>query len=284
MKKNVIIICSAIVALFIVFIMYCHYVGTKGLIVKEYLVKNSKLPSSFYGTKIVQISDIHYGRITKKKELEKVSKTVNKIKPDIIVITGDILDKDVTYNEQDIIEITTILNSMDAKFGKYVISGNHDLAKQKDYNKILENINYINLDDSYQILYNETNDAIMISGLSTIDNKKKIDDKLFESKNQIKSDTSKIKYNILLVHEPDIIKTFNYKDYDLILAGHSHGGQVRLPLIGALKYNRGAKKYHNEYYNLKNTDLYISSGIGTSRLNLRLNNKPSISLYRLVNK
>ena len=284
MKKNVIIICGAIIALFIIFIMYCRFVGTKGLVVKEYLVKNSKLPLSFYGTKVVQISDIHYGRITKKKELEKVSKTVNKIKPDIIVITGDVLDKDITYSEQDIIDITTILNSMNAKYGKYIISGNHDLVKQKNYNKILENIKYTNLDDSYQILYNETTDAIMISGLSTIDNKKKIEEKISESKKQIKSDASKIKYNILLVHEPDIIKTFDYKDYDLILAGHSHGGQVKLPLIGALRYNKGAKKYHNDYYNLKNTDLYISSGIGTSRLNLRLNNKPSISLYRLVNK
>ena len=117
-----------------------------------------------------------------------------------------------------------------------------------------------------------------------MDNKKKLGDKLVESKKQLLSETNKVKYNILLVHEPDIINKFDYKDYDLILAGHSHGGQVKLPLIGALKYPKGAKKYHNDYYKLKNNDLYISSGIGTSRHNLRLNNKPSINLYRLVNK
>ena len=284
MKKKIIIICSIAFALLIMFLLYCRYVGTKGLSVKEYLVINNKLPNSFYGTKIIHISDIHYGRITSKKELESISKKVNSIKPDIVVITGDILDKDVAYNEQDIINITTILNSIDAKYGKYIISGNHDLVKQKDYNKILENLNYTYLDDSYQILYNETTEAIMISGLSTIDNKKKITEKLLESQNQIKSDTSKIKYNILLIHEPDYLTKFDYKDYDLILAGHSHGGQVILPIIGSLNYPKGAKKYHNEYYKLKNSDLYISSGVGTSRINFRLNNKPSINLYRLVNK
>ena len=284
MKKNIFIICSIVLVLIISFLLYCRYVGTKGLIVKEYLVKNEKLPTSFYGTKLVQISDIHYGRITKKKELTNISKKVKKLKPDIIVITGDVLDKDITYNDQDIIEIAEILNSMEAPLGKYIISGNHDLVKQDDYNKLLEILNYTSLDDSYQILYNETTEAIMLTGLSTMDNKKKIEEKLLDSKNQIKSETSNIKYNILLVHEPDIITKFDYKDYDLILAGHSHGGQVKLPLIGALRYNRGAKKYHNDYYKLKNSDLYISSGVGTSRVNFRLNNKPSISLYRLVNK
>ena len=284
MKKNVIIVCCIIFILFISFLLYCRYIGTKGLVVKEYLVKNEKLPASFYGTKVIHISDIHYGRITKKKELKNISKKVNNIEADIIVITGDILDKDITYSDQDIIDIANILNSMNAKYGRYVISGNHDLVKQDVYNKLLENLAYTSLDDSYQILYNETTEAIMISGLSTMDNAKKIEEKLNDSKNQIKSETSKIKYNILLVHEPDILKSFDYKDYDLILAGHSHGGQVKLPLIGAISYPRGAKKYHSDYYKLKNSDLYISSGVGTSRVNFRLNNKPSISLYRLVNK
>ena len=147
MKKNIFIICGIILVLFISFLLYCRYVGTKGLIIKEYLVKNSKLPDSFYGTKVIHISDIHYGRITKKKELTNISKKVNNLKPDIIIITGDILDKDVTYNDQDIIEIADILNSMNAPLGKYVISGNHDLVKQDNYNKLLEILNYNSLDD-----------------------------------------------------------------------------------------------------------------------------------------
>ena len=284
MKKGIIIAASILLSIIVLFLLYCRFIGTKGLVVKEYLVKNNNLPKSFYGTKVVHISDIHYGRITKEKELKKITTKVNNIKPDIVVITGDILDKDIKYNDNDLDIIAQHLNNIDATYGKYIISGNHDLVKKDEYDKLLEKLDYTNLDDSYQILYNGANEAIMISGLSTMDNKKKIEEKLLESKNQIKSENSKIKYNILLVHEPDIITTFDYKDYDLILAGHSHGGQVEFPLIGALRYNRNAKKYHNEYYNLGKSKLYISSGVGTSRVNLRFNNKPSINLYRLVNK
>ena len=68
------------------------------------------------------------------------------------------------------------------------------------------------------------------------------------------------------------------------MAGHSHNGQVRLPFIGAIVKNQGAKKYYNEYYKIKNTDLYISGGIGTSTLPFRLFNRPNINFYRLRSK
>ena len=83
------------------------------------------------------------------------------------------------------------------------------------------------------------------------------------------------------MHEPDYIKDFDHTKFDLILAGHSHNGQIGLPLIKDLILPHGAKKYHNAYYKLNNTYLYISSGVGCSTLNFRLFNKPSINLYRI---
>ena len=80
----------------------------------------------------------------------------------------------------------------------------------------------------------------------------------------------------------EFLEEVNPENYDLILAGHSHDGQVKLPGIGAVILPNGAKKYHKNYYNLNGTDFYISSGIGTSRYNFRLFNRPSINLYRLV--
>lgn len=90
-------------------------------------------------------------------------------------------------------------------------------------------------------------------------------------------------YKILIMHEPDYIKEVS-NSYELILAGHSHNGQVRLPLVGALILPPGAKDYYKPYYKYNNSDLYISSGVGTSTMDLRLFNKPSFNLYRLVNK
>ena len=282
MKKKVVIIVSIIVILIICFIAYCRYCGTKGLIVKEYLVKNEKIPESFYGTKVIHLSDIHYGRITKLNELKKIEKKIKKIKPDIVIISGDLLDKDVKYTDKDIEDIVNFLNSIDTKFGKYIISGEHDILKD-EYQEILDKVNFVNLDDSYQILYNNSREAIMISGISTIGNNIELEEKL-EKLEISDNQADDIEYSILVIHEPDIVDDIDYSKYDLILAGHSHNGQVILPLFGQQYLPKYAKKYYDEYYKLDDTDFYISGGIGTSSNNLRLNNKPSFNLYRLVNK
>ena len=87
------------------------------------------------------------------------------------------------------------------------------------------------------------------------------------------------------MHKPDDIIDINTKNYNLVLAGHSLNGQIRLPFIGCIGSKpKGAKKYYNPYYKVKESDLYISSGIGTNSSNFRLNNKPSFNLYRIVNK
>ena len=282
MNKKVVIIISIIFSLIICFILYCRYFGTKGLIIKEYLIKNENIPESFYGTKIVHLSDIHYGRITKENEIKNIENKIKKIKPDIVIISGDLLDKDISYSTKDIEDIINFLNNIDAKFGKYIISGEHDILKN-EYKDILDKIDFVNLDDSYQILYNNKKEAIMITGISTISNNVNLEDKL-EKLEVSDNQTDDVKYSILVVHEPDIVDDINYENYDLILAGHSHNGQVILPLFGQLFIPKNAKKYYDEYYKLDDTDFYISSGIGTSSNNLRLNNKPSFNLYRLVNE
>ena len=86
------------------------------------------------------------------------------------------------------------------------------------------------------------------------------------------------------MHEPDYIDDIDYSKFDLVLAGHSHNGQVRIPFIGATILPDGAKKYYKEYYKLEDTKLYISSGIGTTILPIRLFNKPSYNFYRIIKK
>ena len=259
-------------------IIYSYFIGTSGLKVKEYNIKSKNIPDEFYGLKIVQLSDIHYGYHFNKKKLENVVKKINEIKPDIVVLTGDIVDNKISKEEKN--ELIEELSKIEVTIGKYAIKGNHDYDF-KDFDKITNNSNFINLNNTFEIIHGN-NSNIMISGVSTnLHGKNKINEKLDSSKKYLENNS--VNYKILLLHEPDYIDDIKDISYDLTLAGHSHNGQVRLPFIGAIYTPKGAKKYYKEYYKVKNTDMYISNGIGTTIMNLRLFNKPSISLYRLTN-
>ena len=269
-------------------ILYARFIGTSGLYVKEYKVTNSSIPDSFYGTKIVQISDIHYGRTIKKQELQNMVDKVNQLKPDIIVLTGDLIDKDTMLTDKMATVISDILKQLNATIGKYAITGNHDYKFDK-WATIISDSGFMNLNDRYDIIYNNSTNPIFLGGLSTntyqkektLEEKIKVMNDYFATRTE-ENQNSFPDYKILIMHEPDYVEEVNPENYDLILAGHSHDGQVKLPGIGAVILPNGAKKYHENYYNLNGTDFYISSGIGTSRYNFRLFNRPSINLYRLV--
>lgn len=264
-------------------LLYSRYIGTTGLNIKEYRLTYKSLTDDFYGLKIIHLTDIHYGRTVHKKELENIKKEVNLMKPDIIVFTGDLIDKDTKLTKTDLKILNSFLNGMEANIGKYAITGNHDYGF-KNYDIILENGGFTNLNNKYELIYTNTTNNILLAGVSTnIYGKKTIKEKLNDTFEYLKNTDNKPVLSILIMHEPDFIDDINYSKFNLVLAGHSHNGQIRLPFIGALVKPNYAKKYYDEYYKIKNTDLYISSGIGVSEVNFRLFNRPSFNLYRLTN-
>ena len=109
--------------------LYAWFIGSKGLKVKEYKLAIENLPAEYHGLKVAHISDIHYGESINAKELEKLKDTVNSLKPDIIVFTGDI-STDGLSNKQ-IEEASEIMSQMKATIGKYAIKGNHDYDFEK---------------------------------------------------------------------------------------------------------------------------------------------------------
>ena len=286
MKKGIkfliIILITAIIGLLV--FLYALFIGSKGLKVKEYKIEIENLLDEYHGLKIAHISDIHYDESISKEELEKVKDTINLLKPDIIVFTGDIVTKNL--NEEKIKEVSKIMKEMNANIGKYAIKGNHDYNFKK-WEMLFENSGFINLNDTFEIIYKNETTPIVISGISTnLYGTKNIKDKIEPIYTYLNSfnedDTNEPSYSILLLHEPDFIEEIDYNKFDLVLSGHSHNGQVRFPFIGALYTPIGSKKYYDEYYKIDNTDLYISSGIGTTYLNVRLFNRPSINFYRLT--
>lgn len=286
--KKLIIFFISFILIVISLLLYSRYIATTGLFVKEYKITNSKLTDNFHGLKIVHLSDIHYGRTVKDKELKNIVNKVNELKPDIVVLTGDLIDKDIKITEQQATNISSILSNINATIDKFAITGNHDY-KFDNYGIIIENAKFTHLDNQYETIYLKNEKFnILISGISTnyYNENNDIDKKLESTFNYLNSNSNdkKTVYRILLLHEPDFIDKFDKNKFDLILAGHSHNGQVRFPIIGATILPPYAKKYYKEHYSLGKTELYISSGIGTSVINFRFFNRPSINFYRLTNK
>lgn len=279
--------------IFIIFscgcLLYGRYIATTGLFVKEYKITDSKITDNFHGLKIVHISDIHYGRTVKNRELKNMVKKVNELHPDVVVLTGDLIDKDTKLTEKMSNNISSILSKIDPSIEKYAITGNHDV-KFDNFNIIVENAGFVNLNNTYDNIYKNGNSNILISGVSSnyYKNDRNINNKMKSTFDYLNSfneeDSKKPIYNILLIHEPDFIDEIDKSKFDLILSGHSHNGQVRFPIIGATILPPYAKKYYKEHYTLDDTELYISSGIGTSAINFRFFNRPSINFYRLTNK
>lgn len=260
-------------------IIYARYGGTSGLITKEYKIESSLIGEDFDGLKVVHFSDLHYLRVTNNDKLKEIVDEINLIKPDIVFFTGDLIDKDFTLTDKDKDDLINGLSSIKAKYGKYAVLGNHDYVKNIEiFKDIYSNSNFNLLQNSYDIIYSSNNDKLFIGGVDNYSYNEADINKVMEYFN----DNSDISYKIILVHEPDYIDNIltNY-NVNLVLAGHSHNGQINIPYIKNFFLPYGSRKYYENYYKVNDTDLYISSGIGESSVNFRLFNKPSINFYRI---
>lgn len=266
-----------LVIVFIVLILvllWARFINTKGLIVNEYGIVNKSLPSSFHGLKIIHFSDIQYGQTTDINDIKKLVTKINLLKPDLVVFTGDLFNKNIDPSEKEIKSITKELSKIEPSLYKYAISGDTDLKSYNSYKDTMEESGFILLNNSNELLYYQSETPIKIVGLT--------DTKDLE--NAFKEESAEQSFTIALMHKPDQIDIINDYRVDIAFAGHSLGGQIKLPFIGGILKTDGAEKYIEDYYKLDDTELYVSSGIGTNNLKFRVFNKPSINLYRIYNK
>ena len=273
LKKHWKIIFSILIILLIAFICM-RYIGTSGLKIREYKVVNPKL-NSFYGFKVVHFSDLHYGMTVDEDKLKTLVEMINKTKPDLVVFTGDLVDRHTKVTDDVSNILSSNLSKISSTYGKYYVTGNHDIVNIS-YDNIMTKANFKSLDESYEIINSKNNKTMFIAGVSV---DKNLNTNTIETINLNNFD-----YKIFILHYPDEIDNVLKYNFDLILSGHSHNGQVRLPVIGKIITPINAKKYYDPYYKIENTDLYISGGIGNSTINFRLFNKPSFNLYRFVDK
>ena len=263
------IVIFIIIIFFLVFFtfFYITNIGTTSLIVNEEAIVNSKLPESFSGLKVIQFGDLHYSN---NDLLKDVVNAITKRNPDLILFTGDLLsDENLTPSNRK--KLVKELKKLDSTLGKYAVLGESD---NDDAVSILVDCGFKVLDDSNELIYNESNEPIMLVGLNT--NNDVINyDKAFTNYNEST-------YTITIFHKPDYIDEFvEVYPIDLALAGHSHLGEIRIPYLLNLASKDHASKYINSYYEINNTKFYITSGIGTDTYDVRINARPSINFFRL---
>ena len=277
--KTTILVILIITVFSTAFFFYTTYISTVKINVREYRVINKKIPDSFNGLKIIQLSDLHYGSTMQKENVIEIRKLTNKRKPDIVVFSGDLIAKNYNLDSKEQESLIKELKKINSSLGKYAILGDEDNEK---ISTIFNQSDFTILRNDYDLIYKDNSTPILLIGLSS--EKKGQDIEKAYSYFQQETHNSNI-YTIALLHEPDKVDDIlSTKQTDLFLAGHSHNGDIRLPFTHtALKKKEGAKKYDQDRYTINQSELFVSSGLGTES-GIRLFCRPSINFFRISNK
>ncbi|MEI5889981.1 metallophosphoesterase [Bacillus cereus] len=276
------IIITVFISMVMISVGVCYYateIERKLITVTWNEVKSSNLPKEFNNKKIVQFSDVHLGPEFSLKQLDSLVEKMNELHPDIVVFTGDLIDKFGTYNEERE-EAKKILKEIHAPLGKYAVFGNHDRGGGGSlfYKKYMEEAGFSVLVNEVQKIKADNGNYITISGLDDfLLGKPQIDPTLKNLKQQ--------DFNMLLVHEPDVVDKVARYPVDFQMSGHSHGGQVQIPFVGPLITTKLAESYVEGMYELEGKNkplyLYVNRGIGTTRMPVRFWSVPEISVFVL---
>jgi predicted MPP superfamily phosphohydrolase len=268
-----------IILLVVGLIVYAKYVGTEGLVVKEYRVESDILTTNFSGLKIVHFSDLLYKTTIDKDDVKELVERINELKPDIVVFTGDLTgSRKLTDNDKSF--LIEQLSSINTTIGAYAVYGDHDY-KNQNFEEIMTSSSFTILNNAYDAIYNNTNDPMYIVGLSCVSKENVNLEQAFSFYNE-----ENRPYIIVLAHDGKTVKSIDESNYetDMILLGHSLGGSVKIPGLENILIDDNAYKYYDAYYKKGITNIYVSSGLGTDEYEYRLFNKPSFNLYRLKAK
>ncbi len=234
-------------------------------------ISTTKLPPETKHLKLVQLSDIHFSPITGPKTAQKLLDIVNHEEPDLIVITGDLLDRGIIEKDK----VISILRQMRAPKGKFAITGNHEFfAGIEESTTFIQQI-------GFRLLRNEAvsvENAITIVGMDdpTV---KRFDETVDISEGRILKKLDNGKFTLLLKHQPRIDES-SLDYFDLQLSGHTHAGQI-FPFTLLVKI---VFPYLCGMYQLdSDTQLYVSRGTGTWGPPFRFLAPPEVTVINLVN-
>jgi len=260
--------------------LYARYVGTTGLKVREYNIINENIPTSFDGFSIVHFSDLELGTTFEVEDVEGLVEEINSLSPDLVVFTGDIVAPKHSLSVEDQKVLESALSAIDPEIGKYSVRGDDDQYTDV-YNQVMAAAGFKDISNSYELVYYKGLTPIVLYGLDSLNAGVQDYQSTFSYPSKEEDTTYMATYRILLAHEPDTVEKIGDYNVSLMLSGHSHNSEINIPYLKDFYNIKGAKNYYDSYYKVDGTDLYVSSGLGTSKFKVRLFDKPSISIFRL---
>ena len=255
--------------------------GNTALEVNEYEIVSDRIPEAFSGFRIAQVSDLHNAEFGEGNE--KLIELLSQTDPDMIVITGDLIDSRHTD-----IEIALEFARHAIKLAPvYYVSGNHE-ARVREYEDLkmgLAEAGVIVLEDQ-KVQITREGESITLIG---IDDPSFQEEYLFGDAASVTSSAltelqnESDGYTVLLAHRPELFETYVDAGVDLVFSGHAHGGQFRLPFIGGVVApNQGLfPKYDAGLFSEGSTTMIVSRGVGNSIIPIRFNNRPEIVVAEL---
>ena len=241
--------------------------------VNRYKVPVPNLPLSFHGFTLAHLTDIHLGFLVSPSFVEQIVRRTNSLNADAIVCTGDYVHKWETVKEID--KVWPILSKLSARYGVYSVLGNHDHWADSDRSLYWLERSGQNIRHQCKPIY-KGRERILVGGAGDFyEDELKID--------QVFSGSDQNDCRILLAHNPDSVDTEFETPLSLVLSGHTHGGQVVIPFLGAPRLPVANKAYCSGLIETPRTQLFISRGIGWTILPVRFNCYPEIAVLELVN-
>lgn len=268
------------------FALYSGEIARHELHVETYTVHLPRLPDSFRGMRIAQISDIHFVEFTESFFLREVVERVNSLKPDVVVLTGDF----VTYGPirwpreeahkrfalRHMPECASILSDIRCPL-RYATLGNHDMmvgGRSVCGDLVNQGLPVLR---NTAVPLERNGQRLWLVGLGSACAKDADPDRAIPG--SVLRDKEPM---IVLAHEPDILPTVAQFGADLMLSGHTHGGQVRVPYMPPAFLPDYGRKYIEGWFGYGSTQLYVNRGIGTIGVPMRLNCPPEITLLTLA--
>ena len=248
-------------------VSYSTLIEPQRLSLERVVTRLRNLPSALDGFRIAVLSDFHLHPFTTVDHIRAAVGLANNLRPDLVVLLGDYVDASVDA----IHELAPELARLDARFGVFGVLGNHDHWKGAQVVRSALRASGIAVLQNTGVSVTVGQDELFLAGLeSAWSGHPDIHSALLNRHRDVPT--------ILLVHEPDYADTSAIDGrISLQLSGHSHGGQVRLPLIGALELPSWGRRYDHGLYHLRDMLLYTNRGIGLVDIPVRFNCPPEVT-------